>query len=122
MDRRAVGGLGGDVAHRRQPLGARVVALGALLVAAQRIPVGVQDHLAARAVDDHGHARPDLAPDIFDADHVGQVQRAGHDRGVRGAAAALGAEPRRLGPAQLRGVGGRQLVRDGDAALGRLLG
>ena len=117
VDGGAVAGLRGDVAHRRQPLRARAGRVGARLVAAQRGGVGIQDHLAARAVDDDRHPRPDPAAQALDADDVGQAQRARDDGRVRRAAAALGAEPRRLGAAQLGGVGRRQLVRDGDAAL-----
>ena len=81
------------------------------LVAAQRLGVGVEDHLAAVAVDDHRHPRPDAVAEVLDAHDQRQPQRARHDRGVRRAAAPLGAEAGRLGAAQLRGVGGRQIVR-----------
>ena len=98
------------------------VHVGARLVPAQRLRVGIEDHLAAQAVDDDRHPRPDLVPQPLDADDVGQPQRARHDGGVRRAPAPLGAEAGRLGAPQLGGVRRRQLVRDGDAPLGRVLG
>ena len=64
-------GLRGHVADRRQPLRARAVDVGARLVAPQRLGVGIEDHLAAEAVDDHRHPRPDLVPEPLDADDVG---------------------------------------------------
>ena len=115
-------GLRGDVADSRQPLRARPVDVGPRLVAPQRLGVGIEDHLAAQAVDDDRHPRPDLVPQPLDTDDVGQPQRARHDRGVGGAPAPLGAEAGRFGATELRGVRRRQLVRHGDAPLGRVLG
>ena len=47
VNRRAVDRLGRHVADRRQPVRARALHLGARLVAAQRLVVGIEDHLAA---------------------------------------------------------------------------
>jgi len=122
VDHGAVEGLRRDVADRRQPLGPRAVDVGARLVPPQRLGVGIQDHLAAEAVDDDGHPRPHLVPESLDTDDVGQPQRPRHDGGVRGAPAPFGAEAGCFGATELGSVGRGQLVRDGDAPLGRVLG
>jgi hypothetical protein len=71
VDRGAVVGVARHVADRRQPLRARPAHLGARFVALQRLGAGVQDHLAAIAVDDPRDPRPHLVADRLDAAHVG---------------------------------------------------
>ena len=87
---RAVRGLARHVADRRQPLRARRLHLGARLVAAQRLRVGVEDHLAAHAVDDQRHPGPDLVPEPLDADR----RRAAPARAPRSPCATSARPPR----------------------------
>ena len=80
----------------------------------------VEDHVAVQAVHDQRLAVADLRRRPLHAEHGGDLQRVGEDRGVRGRAARLGHEPDDPRLVQPDGVGRRERVGDDDRVFGEV--
>ena len=83
--------------------------------------VGLEDDLAAHAVDDDGHAGADVLDEVLHPGHQRQPKGARHQGRVRGLAAALGEEAADAGAAELGDVGRGKIVREDHGALGHAL-
>ena len=82
---------------------------------------GMQDEDALVAVDEDGVAGLHPGAHVVQAHHGGDLQRAGHDGGVRGGAAEVGREAEDAVLAERGGLGGGEVVGDQHARLAQLL-
>ena len=117
----AVGGFGRQVAQFGQPGAERLRVARAALVAGKRLFIGIDDHSAAIAVDDH--TRRDSPTESRNGPMpttAGSSKSLGDDRGVPAGAADLGAEPADVSAIQVRGFAGRQVVRQHDDRFGQI--
>ena len=92
LDAHAVGRFGRQVAQRLQLRGQRALLFDLVAVAGDRLFVGLQDHQAVIAVDDHQVAAGDVGQERADADDGGNFQAFGDDGRVAAGAADLGDE------------------------------
>ena len=76
--------------------------------------VGVDGHGSGVAVEQQRRGVGDAEHGVAEADHGGQAERAGEDRGVGGGRAAGGDDPEHPVGVQAGSVGGRELVGDHD--------
>ncbi len=82
------------------------------LVFGELLGVGVDDHHAARAVDDDGVAAADFAGDVAQPDHGRDAHGAGDDGGVAGPPADVGGKTLHVLAVQGGGLAGQQIVGD----------
>ena len=120
LDPHAVGGLGRQIAERRQPRGQRALLLGLVPVAGERLFVGLEDDQALVAVDDHQVAAGDVGQERADADDRGNLHAFGDDRRVAAGAADLGDKAADELAVEVGRFAGREVVGQHDHRRGEL--
>ncbi len=88
--RLAVGRFGGQIAQGHQLGGAVAMLFGLVAIVGERFFVGLQDHQAVIAVDDHDVAAGDVGEERSGADDGGDFQTFGDDGGVAARPADFG--------------------------------
>ena len=110
VDVHAVGGHGGQIAEGLQADGRRAVLFHLVAIVGQRFFVGLEDHQALVAVDDHQFPAGDVGQEGSGADDGGDFQGLGDDRRMAARAADLGDEAEDEAAVEIGGFAGREVV------------